>query len=541
MSDLSKSKTREGRSGSVRHVFDWLLNDGSESSRVDGPHIPNDSEIQPSGENARHSHDESSSAEIADVNPDQKVDGLDVDSALASHVSPLLQQLQNRIDELNHKEQLVYSKLAEVDQERRKVRLWAREIQRELEEREQRILLLEDQLQANPPKDKSVDQSCSQENGHLDLSGDSAEPIAGRDHETREAMSELRQVVQQPIVENFAVVMALACHLVEENTRLDKLASGKVEAIQLDELEQRQREFEQESQSREQEIEQRERTLEKRTRFQQIHLEKLRSQIEQAQDQFHVELQNARTWVETDRTRNRLVAQQLKKFRALLEERELSIQREREAIRRGQRNRLDEVEQNYQHMLELKAASEAEQNIQSTEIRRQHELLSYHSGDLEKRRARIDSLREDLLKLHAKTVEMRLAVDQAWEKLVAAAGEDEAIRAIKETESNARQEIERMSQSLKEHFDQYQAAINELRELEQNLGRVVENHMQEVATAGESLDEKRRQIHQQLEALQAERQTWMATEQRWQDEKFEAEGIIRELLTRLEEQPFRSS
>ena len=508
MDEIQKTEKRNERRSSVHEVFGWILDglDDSHTSRVDGPHAPKTSEL----------HAES----VEEPNSEEAP----VPDNLGSHISPLLGELQNRIDELNQKEQLVYSRLAQVDQERRKVRLWAQELERELEEREQRLLGFEKQLAGEV--DASVEHS----------EADAQIPLVDERNAGRNSQPSIRDLIQQPVVEQLAALLVLTQKFVQENTRLSALASGKVEAVELDLLKQKQQEFHEEADGRQKELDQRERTLEKRARFQQSHLEKLRHQIEDAQDRFRLELQQARTWIENDRTRNRQVAGQLRKFRLLLDEREESLVREQAAIREVRLSSEKEIEQQKDVLKQQQDLEKADLEIRAGQVEHREEVLSQLSAEIEARKEEARVLEQQVQDLYKKNIEMRSTIEAAWNELIAHTDLESARDYVGRSQDSARQDTEQLLGMLEERELAIEEARIRTRSLQDRFELTIAEQQKWYVEESESLQSRLGDLHELLGQIQAEKNNTTETYESWQQQKLQAEKVIRELLSRLEEQ-----
>ena len=63
---------------------------------------------------------------------------------------------------------------------------------------------------------------------------------------------------------------------------------------------------------------------------------------------------------------------------------------------------------------------------QTAENRRQTDMMSLHAENLEKRRDRLDQLREDLETRHQELLQTQIAVDEAWAQLAQVTGDEGA-------------------------------------------------------------------------------------------------------------------
>lgn len=507
MDEIQKSENRKERRSSVHQVFGWILDSDEESktARIDGPH-------------SERNQDPNSEPEF-EVN--ELKDAVEAD--LESHISPLLAELQNRIDELNQKEQLVYSRLAQVDQERRKVRLWARELERDLEEREQRLLGVEAQLSELNGGDT--------EKANTDTQIPLIDERIGR----QESEPSIRELIQQPFIEQMAAVLKLVEHLVSENTRLSDLASGKIEAVELEALEQKRTDFHEESAARQHELDQQERTLEKRTRFQQSHLEKLRRQIEDAQERFRQELQQARLWIENDRIRNRQVANQLRQFRSALDDREKSLEREQTAIQEYRLETLNEAARQTEVIQKQKESLRIESEVRREELTSLEEIQKQKAVELEIRAERIQNLEAQLQRVYAKNIEMRATVEHAWQHIKDNVDDTEAEKQIEQSQNVVKVDVDSLLEIIDARQSALEVACEKLQSMQVHVEQRIDHQSRLLKEQNGQVQAGLADIQEHLEQLQNEQRDQSETIRTWHKQRLAAEKIIRELLDRLEE------
>lgn len=279
---------------------------------------------------------------------------------------------------------------------------------------------------------------------------------------------------------------------------------------------------------------QQERTVfENRARFQIESLLKSRDELEAARQEFRREQQQVRMQVERGEAALRLRKGQLDRYRALLDEREQSLQREQELLGRSRVSFESETERD-RNRLRLERESWAqEKQAQRAELRRQQDLLTLHAENLEARRARLDHLRAELEETHRSTLEMRMAVEEAWAQLCQSSG-TEAARQRVEMARNAFAEYYRhLQESLAVHRAELvegQQAFQKQREEFAVERQTLALWMSERDDALRTWEDDLRQEADQLGLREA---AWRVARDRWNQEKIGAEEIIRDLLRQL--------
>ena len=275
--------------------------------------------------------------------------------------------------------------------------------------------------------------------------------------------------------------------------------------------------------------------IENRIRFQQDHLDKTRTEFEQAQNDYRRERQ-----IELQRLEeaNKLTIQRLKQvdlYRSSVDEREKSLDREQEVLNRTRKAMNSTADFDRLNFQSEKHAWEQERQIQQNDLKRQQESLSARLESLESRGNRLDKLRAELEETHRATLEMRLAVEESWAQLTDAAGQDEA-----------RQRVDQVRQSLVGYYQQMHESLSERRrehvESQSKFERQrtdFNDERQQLTTWLTKRDEDLRLGEERLRIATSDAATnhtrWLAARDRWLMEKTEAEQLIRRLLASLGE------
>lgn len=273
--------------------------------------------------------------------------------------------------------------------------------------------------------------------------------------------------------------------------------------------------------------------LENRLRFQQEHLAKARQEIESAQAEFRREAQRVRGQLEEGEAIIRLRQSQLDRVRALLEERERSVNREREMLFKSQRAFEQFTEHDREKIRLEREDWGRERSSQLADLRRQQDMLALHANNLEARRERLDQLRTELEETHRTTLEMRMAIEEAWAQMTQACGVEVAEQRL----AQAQQQLSGHYRGLREALIEQRRELDELRQAFQTQRDEFRAEQQTLAewsaTQERTLREREAALQTQAEQLNVRESAWRSASQRWINEKIEAEAVIRDLLEQL--------
>ena len=273
--------------------------------------------------------------------------------------------------------------------------------------------------------------------------------------------------------------------------------------------------------------------LESRIRFQQEHLEKLREDLERAQNEHRhrrqVECQHLEDLAQTQWRRMR----QIDLYRVSLEEREKSLDRERDVLSKSRRALSSTSDLDRIGLHAEREAWNSERQIQLAEQRRQQELMTSLSENLESRRIRLDRLRAELEDTHRSTLEMRLAVEETWVDLTQSVGQEESRQRVEQVRNALvgyyRQLHEGLVEQRREHLEaqtKFERLRTEFLDERQKLMDWIAARDSELQIAEERLKIASTDSSTRDAAWQAERDRWLM-------EKAEAEQVIRKLLGEL--------
>ncbi len=348
---------------------------------------------------------------------------------------------------------------------------------------------------------------------------------------TAQRDSEQTRLAHEREIQDAAAARIREDLLVEKHRLLSEIESHRNE--QMAALQQLQEEFAKQRDQQSQELKHERAVLENRLRFQQEHLNKARQEIESLQNGFRREAQRTRNQLEEGESVVRLRQSQLERVRALLEERERSVNREREMLFKSQRAFEQSAQHDSEKIKRERDEWDYERNIQTSDLRRQQDMLALHAQNLEGRRERLDKLRTELEETHRTTLEMRMAIEEAWVQMTQAGGEEAAkqrieaaqqhlsghYRLLRETLTEQRRELDELQSATQQQRDEFRAEQQTLTEW--------------TADQDRKLRERDNALRHQAEQIGVRESAWRSASQRWINEKIEAEAIIRDLLEQL--------
>lgn len=275
---------------------------------------------------------------------------------------------------------------------------------------------------------------------------------------------------------------------------------------------------------------------ETRLRFQSEHLEKVRHELEVAQAEFKQERQQQRQVLEEDARQLERLRMQTQQFRESIEAQSQSLERERQALLKCRKAWDSSVDTDRATLQAERDAWEQDHRRQQIELQRQRDTLATHAESLERKRQRLDLLRTELEDTHRATLELRLAVEEAWAQIADALG----------TDDEARMRVDQARQALVMYYQELHSAIASQREdlLEQQARfdqqRLVfhderQTLMEWLTDRDEQLRHSEERLRQDQLAASLREQDWQKAQDQWLVEKLSAEALIRKLLGQLGE------
>jgi len=273
--------------------------------------------------------------------------------------------------------------------------------------------------------------------------------------------------------------------------------------------------------------------LESRVRFQEEHLEKLRVNLERSQNENRHQLQIERRYLEDNTQLLLRRTHQNDLYRESIDARETSIQRERDFLTKSRLAHSSTTDLDRIGLQTEREAWEQERQIQQAELRRQQELFTSHSENLESRRIRLDKLRGELEETHRSTLEMRMAIEETWVDLTQSVGPEDARERVEKVRSSLvgyyRQLHDEILVQRREHLE----AQSKLERLRADFHDERHKLMDWIATRDKELLVTEERLRLESTELVVRDSAWQMTRDRWLIEKAEAEQVIRRLLMEL--------
>lgn len=156
-----------------------------------------------------------------------------------------------------------------------------------------------------------------------------------------------------------------------------------------------------------------------------------------------------------------------------------------------------------------------------------------HANNLEGRRERLDKLRAELEETHRTTLEMRMAIEEAWAQMTQTCGVDVAQQRL----DQAQQQLSGHYRGLRDSLIEQRHELDEMRQLFQTQRDEFRAEQQTLSEWAASQDRTLRtregDLQTQAEQLDVRESAWRSASQRWINEKIEAEAVIRDLLQQL--------
>ena len=416
-------------------------------------------------------------------------------SQIASH-------LRQQHAELDRREQRLHAQLAQFDQERREMRMFAADLEAGLQEREFGIERQEAAL-------------------------------AQRAEACLKLEAELKQLHESLLRERHSLNAEREQFVVDRER--DRQELDELQIRRGHELEIRHQDFLAEQEQLRLQLQQERVLLDNRHRFQQEHLRKSMQEFEVVQAEFRREQQVGRTRLDETEQQNLLRNRQLVRVRELVEERQHSVERERELLSKERRSLEERLQHDRTAFEQEREGWQHERDVQRADLRRQQDLLALHAENLETRRQRLDRLRSELEETNRQTLELRLAVEESYAQLTQTAGAEPTQRRIEEARSVLAEYYRHTRDSLwqqRQDLDQAQTKLDRQRDEFQHERQAL---VEWVGGRETELDLRDQTLRQKEAEQEARDRTWQAAADRWMQEKLQAESVIRDLLRQLAE------
>ena len=418
-----------------------------------------------------------------------------------SQARQIAEYLQHRYADLHRREQRLNTQLADLDQERRSLRMWVAECEATIQDRDAEV--------------QQRDAACAvRESTCLELEHELQARKAAlleQEHDLQHIQSRWREEWEQERQGLKHEIDQQWLQLQNDQAHFQLVKEGQLADIQQERS-----------------------LLMNRIRFQEDHLHKLRREFETAQAAFHADRQRTKSEFTATETQQALRQTQLNRYRELLAEREESLARQQTLIGKSRRAELEGLTQDRQRFEADQRDWQMLRDRQQKELERKSNILQLNAENLEARQARLEQLRLEVEETNRKTIEMRLAVEEACAQLAQAVGPD-----------LARQRIEASQQALSEHYHHaHETLVRHRQELEQfhrSLLQQRDEFRSEEQTLSEWFAKRDEELQirewefREAQAIVVDReQNWQKTRENWLHEKLEAEAVIRDLLQRLE-------
>lgn len=413
-------------------------------------------------------------AAVAGNNPEIRREQLQLQVAqLAGH-------LRQRLREVDHREATLNARVAQLESDLRASRLWLSEREMAYQEREQELVRQIEELQEN-----------------AEVRQEQRETITIR---SEAQIAELNEREQE--------VRLREDDLRERRFEVDRQASAIRHAQQLWQHE-REREEKQ--------------LAEERRRFD--------ADVKQWREQFEQEC--AAVDQEREQKFDLLIRQreeQLAAAEAILDEQSRALERDRLSIAVEQQAWHEQKSRQRQAIDELRKSTEDE--IADRRLR-----LEARQQWIERQKAGLEQVRDEALRLHRQSLEMRLLAEQVWSQITASLSPAEVTQAIAELRL-------KLAEQYKIEEQQLLSRRNELLELSEKLAEQhlevtqIRDGVRQWGNARQAEIERQAAALVQRElALDAQQEEFRETEQRWNGDRRRYEQQIRELSARLRSLP----
>ena len=276
---------------------------------------------------------------------------------------------------------------------------------------------------------------------------------------------------------------------------------------------------------------------ESRIRFQQDHLQRLRDEIETAQNQLRVEYQKSRRRLEDMLENQRLRDRQLNRRREMYQHLEHSLARRQDTAAKLHHAVESHSTRERERLAAERESWELKLQSQSAENRRQADIVALHAENLEKRRSRLDGLRTEIEARHSELLETQLAVDEAWAQLTQATGEDGVQERVDQTRNQLSEFYTSLREGLVAQQAESQTAVEQLDLQRQEFHLERQQFTEVLGDQEQQLRRRENSLRDQLAQVEQQEADWRQARDAWIRERLEAEQTIRNLLAELVEAP----
>jgi septal ring factor EnvC (AmiA/AmiB activator) len=175
----------------------------------------------------------------------------------------------------------------------------------------------------------------------------------------------------------------------------------------------------------------------------------------------------------------------------------------------------------------------AEQRRAMAELQKQREAIERRSEHVDKSRAALEQLRDELGRVHRETLDVRLATEELWARLCNSAPPAALTRSLESIRNKLANHYRLSNDLLREQraelehvrgqlVEQHQKLVDEKCRFEQWIGRR-QKEMDQQAT---HLTEREKELQQREAELQHEADRWQAERQEYQEEIHRLQRLI---------------
>jgi chromosome segregation ATPase len=276
--------------------------------------------------------------------------------------------------------------------------------------------------------------------------------------------------------------------------------------------------------------------LQRRYRFQFEHLTRAKDDLEAELREFRREQQLFRSERLKFLEQHRLRFRQLEHVRQLLTERDASLIREQRILDRSRTAALSDIQRQQRRAEEERDAILRDIESRQRRVRQQEAGMTELAAKLEDRSQRLNRLRAELDQTQAEILEQRLAIEEARSQLVSDHISPEMVRArLEQVRGDVQSFFEKLRSQVHADRDKIEAAAVDVSERQQQFRRdrveleqwfAAREEELSVRLAGSIVDEQQATISSLLADI-------TELQNRWQNERTEAERTIRNLLEQL--------
>jgi chromosome segregation ATPase len=216
--------------------------------------------------------------------------------------------------------------------------------------------------------------------------------------------------------------------------------------------------------------------------------------------------------------------------------REDSINRERETLNRAQSDFAAEAESDRAALRENRARWEQERTALRADLEHRGGRLAELEEKLTARETRLENMRQEMEETLRQSLETRLAIEEAWAAYSKAAGLESAQSGVEEARQALNKQLDALHAELESKRGELAEEMLQFEHAEAALESERETLANWVSERDQTLADWENQLQRHSQSLESREFRWRSLRDQWTEEKLEAEGIIRDLLSQLEGQ-----